>query len=567
MRLVLLLLAAIAASVAQEQGEVRGVVLDGRGGEPLDRVEVRLAPAAHSALTGREGRFVFQAVPPGDYQLRVSTVGYRLLRKNFSLSAGDIKEFEIILTQDTLRHTDSIEVAAGPFDLVRQDSPSELTLAGSEAKNLAGVLADDPLRAVQALPGVASGDDFDSRFSLRGAGNSRVGLYLDDILLHSPFHMVAGEEATGSITALNGDIIEGLSLYSGAFPTRFMDRTAGVLAAETREGTRLGPAIRLTASASNAALVSEGPLGSRRRGSWLLAARKSYLQYIIRRTTSDSDPAFAFGILDGQAKLAYDLTSRHYLSLSLADGFSDLDRTTAASSLGANAIMTSGNHLSLANLAWRYAPGGRLMLTSHAAYMRERFANRNRDSRDLEAGYYGEWVWQSHASWAGGPGLTLDAGWSARRIRATGFENRYQFNPAATQRLEDYGGRAWRYGGYFEQSWTATGWLRLSTGARWDRHSASGVQAVSPHSAMAVSAGAGTEFRLGWGQYAQFPDLRWHFSTVGRPGLLPERANHAVASVERRLGTRTRLRAEFYQREDRDLLFRPFYEPRLIGGK
>jgi hypothetical protein len=27
------------------------------------------------------------------------------------------------------------------------------------------------------------------------------------------------------------------------------------------------------------------------------------------------------------------------------------------------------------------------------------------------------------------------------------------------------------------------------------------------------------------------------------------------------------LRAEFYQREDRDLLFRPFYEPRLIGGK
>ena len=108
--------------------------------------------------------------PPGDYVLHVSTVDYRLLKKRFALAGGEVKQFEVILSPDAFRHSETIEVSAGPFELARQDSPSELTLEGNEAKNLAGVLADDPLRAVQGMPGVASNDDFNSYFSVRGAG-------------------------------------------------------------------------------------------------------------------------------------------------------------------------------------------------------------------------------------------------------------------------------------------------------------------------------------------------------------------------------------------------------------
>ncbi len=57
------------------------------------------------------------------------------------------------------------------------------------------------------------------------------------------------------------------------------------------------------------------------------------------------------------------------------------------------------------------------------------------------------------------------------------------------------------------------------------------------------------------------------FSRFGSRRLLPERATHLLAAWEQRLGERTRLRAEFYQRWDRDLLSRPFYEPRLLAGR
>ena len=561
-----LLLLAAATAFGQSAGELRGVVVDARGGEPLARVEVLLASTPYRTVTDEAGRFNIAGVPPGDYALHVSTVGYRLLKKSFSLAAGEIKDFEVVLTPDTLRHTDSVEVKAGPFELARQDSPSELNLAGVEAKNLASVLADDPLRAVQSLPGVTSNDDFDSRFSIHGADYSRVGLYLDGILLHAPFHMVAGEPATGSMTAFNGDTLDNLSLHSGAYPARYADRTAGALDAETREGARMAPAIRVTASASNAGFLAEGPLGRGRRGSWLATARKSYLQYIIRRTTTDN--TFAFGLMDTQAKLGYDVTAKHHVSFSLMDGFSDLDRSNAISKLGLNSLMTSGYHISLSDLTWRYAPQARLLVASSAAYMRERFTNRNRDSLDLGAGYYGEWVWQSRATWVWGASNTLDAGWSVRRLRDAGFENRYQFNPVATQRLEDYGGHAWRAGGYLEQSWSSAGGrVRVSAGARWDRHSSDEIQALSPQASLALVPAAGTQFRFGWGQYVQYPELQWLYSRVGSRGLLPERSNHFLASIEQSLGDRTRLRAQFYEREDRDLLFRPLYEPRLIAGR
>jgi hypothetical protein len=59
-------------------------------------------------------------------------------------------------------------------------------------KNLAGVISGDPLRAVQAMPGVVSDDDFNSRCSIGGSDYSRAGVHLDDILMHQPFHQVEG---------------------------------------------------------------------------------------------------------------------------------------------------------------------------------------------------------------------------------------------------------------------------------------------------------------------------------------------------------------------------------------
>src|SRR5262249_55519319 len=150
-----------------------------------------------------------------------------------------------------------------------------------------------------------------------------------------------GRDVQGSITAFNGDMVEEMELHEGAWPQRFADRTGGVLDVRTREGNRTGNTFRATASASNAGVMAEGPLGKRRRGSWLAGARKSYLQYIFARTFPDT--AYIFGFEDAQGRLAYDLTPKQNVSLYVLESFSKLDRSRRET-LGVNSLAEAAYH-------------------------------------------------------------------------------------------------------------------------------------------------------------------------------------------------------------------------------
>ncbi len=561
-----LVVAAGTAVAQQEPGEVSGRVVSSRGSEPLSLVQVQLVDTPFRAVTGDDGTFRIPAVPAGNYVLHVSTVGYHLVRQEFTLTAGESETFDIVLTPSTDRRTDSIEVHAGPFEVTTESSASAMTLEGQERKNLASVLADDPLRAVQSLPGVTSNNDFSSEFSLRGASFDRIGLYLDGVLLHAPFHTTDGQADNGSLTIFNGDMVEDMTLYQGAWPVRYSDRTAGILAVETREGNRQDIQARVSASASNAGVLAEGPWGGNKRGSWLLAFRKSYLQYILNRIDFGDEPAMSFGFTDGQARLTYDVTAKHNLSLSYLEGSSGVDRTRWLDELGVNSVMTSGYRFTLLNLSSRYTPTQRLLVQNRLAWSRERGEVANRTGAELSDQAYGEWTWHSDASLVWSEKNTLEFGGLFRRMRQDGASTRFVYAPEPTPSLDQSRGTGNREGAYAQQSFAlVSGKVRFTAGVRWDRHSDSPVEATSPYASVSFEPIARTRLQLDWGQYAQFPELSQIFSVFVRGRLLPERATHYEAALEQRLDERTRLRVEVYNRQDRDLLARPALDPHLLA--
>src|ERR1700733_9890683 len=78
---------ALALTFAQwcfaQTGQVAGSIVDARGGEALAKIDVQLAGPAFRTRSDAQGRFHIDGVPPGDYVLNVSTVGYRLAKKPF----------------------------------------------------------------------------------------------------------------------------------------------------------------------------------------------------------------------------------------------------------------------------------------------------------------------------------------------------------------------------------------------------------------------------------------------------------------------------------------------------
>ena len=576
-----LCLAAQAFGQAPAGQPVTGSIVNARGGEALANVSVRLsAPGSNNATAGPRtvsdatGHFRLDAVPPGDYVLIVSTVGFHVVNQPFQMPAGP-KEFEIVLSPDNLGRTDTVDVSAGPFDTASEDSPSSLVLSGNDVRNLASVLADDPLRAVQSLPGVTSNNDFDARFSVRGADYSRVGLYLDDILLHQPFHMLQGQNVTGSGAAFNGDMVEELELHEGAFPARFGDASAGILDVHTRDGSHTAPSFRLEASASNAGFVAEGPFGKKKRGSWLVSARRSYLQYLIARI-DPSGTTLAFALEDVQGRFSYDFSPKSKVTLYILESYTTIDRTGSNAKLGINSLATGAYDYTLANFGWHYTPSSKFVLNSHAAWMREKYDNFNPSPLPLDQGYYGEWVGNTNASWLwGGAGSTaasgvaegakLDVGVSVRLLRDSGFSTQYQ-SLTSLRLLDGWNGTAGETEGYLQQSWnTWKGRIHLTAGVHFDHHSLDQVTTGSPAGSATVLVTSSTRLQFGWGQYAQHQELSVLASIAGNRRILPLRSNQAIGALEQRLSARTRFRAEFYNRTDRDIAERPLLDPRMIG--
>ncbi len=553
------------SGVGGQSAQVSGSVHDAQTGEALARVTVKLVESGDQAETDADGRFSISAIKPGHYKLVVSSVGYRLFEKPLDLKADDASSFDLAINPEASQHTDIVEVHADPFDLEQGMGPTAFTLSGTEAKNLSGVLADDPMRALQSAPGVAANDDFDSRFTLHGAPYDRLGLYLDGILLHQPFHTVQGEGPSGSTAVFNGDMVATMTVQSEGFGAQYENRTAGVIDIQTREGSADRFHFRGNASIPDAGILAEGPYAKNHKGSWLFSTRKSYVQYFLKNLTQDMS-SMAFGFQDTQAQFDYALSDTNSFSLKLIDGTSALDRSSAVSTLGLNAAEFARYHYTLLNLGWRFTPNHSFALNTRAAFTDERFDNTNQLASPLGYGYYREWTAKSDASWAWSDGAQLQFGGTIRPTAGSGFSN-YYFDPINFTATDSYRGRASYGGGYAQQSFTQLAKeLSLSIGGRWDTVTANHQSAISPQASLAYMPWASGRFSFAWGRYSQFADLDSLYAENGSPRLLPEKAEHFAATFNQRLGNQTRIRVEAFQRNDRNLLSQPLVDAHLAGG-
>lgn len=541
---------------------VRGQVVDATNGQPLAKVLVRNYRGEERTETDSQGRFSLPLANGGE--LLFSSVGYRPYRLTVDPSAA--ADFEIRLVPDTLRTSQSVDVSAGPYALEPSSSGNALSLAGAELRNLASVLSDDPLRAIQGLPGVNPNDDFQSQLSLRGAGFQRIGVYVDGVLLHSPYHTVQSDPTSASLTVLSSDLMESAVLYPSAPPPNFPDRTAAAVDLRLRDGDRKKFTGRGSASASNASMSLEGPLGGSHRASWLLSARKSYLQYLINATTDL--PSLAFGFSDLQGRLSYDLTPRHTVRLSMIHGMSGLDRSGAEPQLGLNALYDTSYDFTVANASSRWSPTSTVSFQNTFAWMRENYLNRNRERNPLAGGHYGEWIYNSDNLWQWGEQSSLSFGVTFRRLRDNGFFDRRVATSPFVVNIDNWRGTGLRSGAHLLQSYSLwSGKFQLRAGGRYDHHDSSGIHALSPIAAVALNLSARTALHLNWGLNVQYPEIAQSYSRLGRTTLLPERSSAVNAALEQRLDGRTRLRIEAYQRLDRDLIWRPLQEARILSGR
>jgi len=260
---------------ATQPGRITGTVVEARTNAPLAAVLVKVQSTGQQVLSDSDGRFEIADVPVGPHTLVVSVVGFGLVRKDVTITSDAITDVTIPVNEGASTYVENVSVGASPFREAEAGVATQSVLGSREIMALRGLVADDPFRAVQVLPGVATGDDFRGEFAVRGLGPSNIGISIDGVDSPLLFHTVRGVQDTGSLGLINSDILESAALLAGPHPQRLNSHLGSRLDFTTRDGSRERLTVRGMVSASAASTVWEGPLGSRNNASWLVALRKS----------------------------------------------------------------------------------------------------------------------------------------------------------------------------------------------------------------------------------------------------------------------------------------------------
>jgi hypothetical protein len=563
----------VMVKVSASAGEIRGKVVTTAGGEPLGRVEVSLLEPKLVTTTGPDGTFKIANVPPGKYTLRIAAVGYRLLTIPLVLATdADEREISISLAPGNLRRTEQIEVKGDAFHSENPAVASQFDLNAQEIEETSTVLVNDPFRSVQALPGVSpsNNNDFLGQFSVLGAPFSNVSVYVDDVLVPAPFHGIPNRNDGASLSLFAADTLESLNLMPLAFPERYADSTGAALTLRTREGSRTRPTFTASVGVADSDFIGEGEIGAAKKGSWLVSARKSYLNYLVHSINGGelTDGSFE----DGSARLSYDVVPNQNLSFYFLDGHTDVISSDAVT---LNDLNAGGNDFTLARVGWRFGVTPRLLFDTQGAYIRQCYDTRNLAGQVLATDYYGEWVGETRTSWSWGKDQLLEAGFTGRRLRDSGFSQDFSnlnqpilFSPSNATGL--------RLSGYAQQtSNLLANRLHVMAGLRWDHIEQVDASPVSAQFSAAMQVAKHTQVQFGLGRYVQFPSFQelafpctfFPFAqTETLPQELYERSDHFTAAVEQRLGEYTRIRVEVFDRENHSIGGGRVFSPGGICG-
>ena len=276
---------------------------------PLEDATAILRPASDStnqrvALTDGLGFFAFHDLAAGDYVLTVGRIGYGAHNQQVTVTPGGVVEVGVALAEQAVP-VEGIQVDGLSnrnrmrFGESAAGLPMEMDRA--RVRSMPGAVEADPVRTVDALPGVTRVSEIGASFNVRGGSADQNLVLLDGVPIFNPFHML------GIFSVFNADMVKRTELRSGGFAPEYGGRASSVLLVESdlgdgKFGVDAGLSLltsRLSVSGGLPEEVRDGfGLASAR---WRISGRRSYADILanpVLRANLEAD--FPYYLRDRQ---------------------------------------------------------------------------------------------------------------------------------------------------------------------------------------------------------------------------------------------------------------------------
>ncbi|MEZ4647295.1 MAG: TonB-dependent receptor plug domain-containing protein [Candidatus Eisenbacteria bacterium] len=268
-----------------------GQVTDTQSGEALDFVNVVAILIADDnqrkgASSEEDGVYRLENLRVGTYRLLSSRIGYTT-REDTVRVVDPVTRFDVRMVEDAIQ-VSGVDVFGDRLAKEKELQPSVIQIDREVLKSLPSIGETDPLKGLQFLPGVQAASDISTGLYIRGGGPDQTLVLVDEVPIYNPTH------AFGFFSTFNGDLVDGVKLYKGAYPAEYGGRLGAVVDVQMREpeSDELTGTAGLSTITSRLAL--EGRAGD--RGNWILGARRTFLEPFLNaiRNEDNEIPSYYF---------------------------------------------------------------------------------------------------------------------------------------------------------------------------------------------------------------------------------------------------------------------------------
>ncbi len=219
MVLTLILLSVCSTASADTRGKVAGRVVDEKG-NPVIGATVQLVGTSLGAASDLDGYYSIIDVPPGQYDLRFSAVGYApTVVEKVNVQAGQTTTINATMVEKAVQTKEVVVVAKRPIVDVRQTSEVSI-LDRSQIAILPVQTLND---IVNLQPGVVDGH-------FRGGRLGEVQYQVDGVTVNNPYD-------NSSMMPLDRSVLQEVQVISGTFDAEYGQAMSGVVNAVLKSGS------------------------------------------------------------------------------------------------------------------------------------------------------------------------------------------------------------------------------------------------------------------------------------------------------------------------------------------
>lgn len=205
-------------------GKIAGTVTDKQTGEPLGGANVIVQGTEHGAAADLNGQYTILHVPPGEYNVVVTVIGYaKMTVSDVRVNIDQTARIDAALEMEAIEG-EAVTIVADKMGIKPDVATSVVAVSSQEVEAL-------PVSSIDGVVGMQAG--VDGGLNIRGSEGDAVLLMVDGVTMRDPRN-------NKPISQVALSAVKEISIERGGFDAEYGQVQAGVVNVVTREGSKTG---------------------------------------------------------------------------------------------------------------------------------------------------------------------------------------------------------------------------------------------------------------------------------------------------------------------------------------